>query len=89
MALAAGSWLDLENGIQVQFAPGHFESGDYWLLPARTATGQIEWPPCGSDGAMVQPPHRTDVYLAPLACIHWDGKRQSKLTTAGYLLSVD
>ncbi len=76
MALAAGSWLDLENGIQVQFAPGHFESGDYWLLPARTATGQIEWPPCGSDGAAFQPPHRTEVYLAPLACIHWDAKKQ-------------
>ena len=77
VSLSAGSWLDLENGIQVQFAPGNFISGDYWLLPARTATGQIEWPPCGSDGATFQPPHRTEIYLAPLACIHWDANRQS------------
>ena len=38
-------WLDLEGGIQVQFAQGSYRSGDYWLIPARTATGEIEWPP--------------------------------------------
>lgn len=77
VALAAGSWLDLENGIQVQFAPGNFESGDYWLIPARTATGQVEWPPCGSDGTTFQPPHHAEPFMAPLACIHWDANKQS------------
>jgi hypothetical protein len=72
LALSAGSWLDLENGIQVQFAAGAFQSGDYWQIPARTASGQIEWPPCGSDGAVFQPPHRINVDRAPLACIHLD-----------------
>ncbi len=77
LALNAGTWIDLENGIQVQFAAGEFQTGDYWLIPARTATGQIEWPPCGSDGSggdgsAFQPPHEVDVYRAPLACIHWD-----------------
>lgn len=76
-ALAAGSWLDLENGIQVQFAPGNFEPGDYWVIPARTATGEVEWPPCGGDGAAFQPPHRTEILPAPLACIHWDPNKQS------------
>src|SRR5205085_3781251 len=38
-------WLDLENGIQVQFAEGTYRAGDYWLIPARTATAGIEWPP--------------------------------------------
>jgi hypothetical protein len=75
--LSVGSWFDLENGIQVQFAAGQFESGDYWLIPARTATGQIEWPPPGSDGAAFQPPHRIIVDRAPLACIHWDAKTQT------------
>ena len=38
-------WLDLEDGIQVQFAAGgSYRSGDYWLIPARVATGSIEWP---------------------------------------------
>lgn len=37
-------WLALEGGIQVQFSEGTYRTGDYWLIPARTATGQIEWP---------------------------------------------
>lgn len=62
----------LENGISVQFTAGQFEPGDYWLIPARTATGEIEWPPCDSDGSSFQPPHRVRVDRAPLACIQWD-----------------
>ncbi len=40
-----GSWIGLESGIQVQFSPGTYRNGDNWLIPARTATGDIEWPP--------------------------------------------
>jgi hypothetical protein len=76
VALSTASWFDLENGIQVRFAAGDFQTGDHWLITARTATGQIEWPPCGSDGAAFQPPHRVPIYRAPLACIHWDPKAQ-------------
>jgi Family of unknown function (DUF6519) len=50
---AAGTWIPLENGVQVQFTAGpqiafpvaSYATGDYWLIPARTATGEIEWPP--------------------------------------------
>lgn len=77
VALTSGSWLDLENGTQVQFAPGNFEAGDYWVIPARTATGEVEWPPCGGDGTAFQPPHRTEISMAPLACIHWDPNKQT------------
>jgi len=38
-------WLDIEAGVQVQFSPGTYRSGDYWLIPARTITREIEWPP--------------------------------------------
>jgi hypothetical protein len=38
-------WIDLEDGIQVNFSNGNYKAGDYWLIPARTATGEIEWPP--------------------------------------------
>jgi Family of unknown function (DUF6519) len=38
------NWIDLESGIQVNFGAGTYRSGDYWLIPARTATGEIEWP---------------------------------------------
>jgi hypothetical protein len=38
-------WLELEDGIEVQFQPGGlYWTGDYWLIPARVATGGIEWP---------------------------------------------
>ncbi|MGE6737741.1 DUF6519 domain-containing protein, partial [Streptomyces sp. NPDC059900] len=43
------SWIHLENGIEVRFTAGHYESGDFWHFPARTAvvdpdSGTIEWP---------------------------------------------
>lgn len=41
------SWLDLEDGVQVQFSDPNttiYRPGDYWLIPARVATGDVEWP---------------------------------------------
>lgn len=43
LAIVAG-WQDIEDGIQVNFGNGTYEPGDYWLIPARTANGDIEWP---------------------------------------------
>ena len=77
ISLSEGLWLDLENGIQVQFSRGEYVSGDYWLIPARTATGSIEWPPCNSDGIDFQPAHRIEIFYAPLACIQWDSQKQA------------
>jgi|WetSurMetagenome_2_1015567.scaffolds.fasta_scaffold00231_5 hypothetical protein len=38
-------WIDLEKGIMVRFDPnGDYRCGDHWLIPARRATGQIQWP---------------------------------------------
>jgi hypothetical protein len=42
---AGGTWIPLENGVQVQFSAGFYATGDYWLIPARTVTGEIDWPP--------------------------------------------
>jgi hypothetical protein len=75
--LSANAWLTLENGIQVKFASGAYQSGDFWTIPARTASGQIEWPPCGGNGMAFQLPHSTDIYQAPLACIHWDIQKRT------------
>jgi hypothetical protein len=44
------NWIELEDGVQIQFQksdPAHpavYRTGDYWLIPARTATGDVEWP---------------------------------------------
>ncbi|MFC7737919.1 DUF6519 domain-containing protein [Roseomonas sp. GCM10028921] len=40
-----GDWIPLEGGIEVRFAEGSYRTGDYWLIPARTNIGEIEWPP--------------------------------------------
>jgi hypothetical protein len=74
--ISPGTQLPLENGIQVTFRAGNYQAGDYWTIPARTASGQIDWPPCASNGDLFQPPESSTVYNAPLACIHWDGRLQ-------------
>jgi Family of unknown function (DUF6519) len=47
--LVENHWLTLEDGIQVEFfaekvGTTTYRSGDYWLIPARVATGELEWP---------------------------------------------
>ena len=38
-------WLAIEDGIEIQFGDGSdYHTGDYWLIPARIATGDVEWP---------------------------------------------
>src|SRR4029078_9474255 len=75
--MAPGGWHALENGIRVQFsAELAFRPGDHWLIPPRTATGTLEWPPCGSNGADLQPAQYTRIHRAPLACLHLGANRQ-------------
>ncbi|MEJ2007581.1 MAG: DUF6519 domain-containing protein [Acidobacteriota bacterium] len=76
ISLPVAAPYTLENGISVQFSAGQYEPGDYWLIPARTATGEIDWPPCDSDGGAFQPPQSIQVFRAPLACIQWDRAKQ-------------
>lgn len=68
--LAEGSgdegWLTLEDGVQIQFQPGgRYRPGDYWLIPARMATEDIEWP----DQPGGVPPHGVDRHYAPLGVV--------------------
>jgi hypothetical protein len=74
-------WLDLEDGVKVQFAAGepnqpHFyRTGEYWLIPARVATGDVEWPrasaPDGSeDVPLALPPKGVEHHYAPLGVVH-------------------
>lgn len=45
LTVAEGSWIALEDGVQVRFEPGgSYRVGDYWQIPARTATADVEWP---------------------------------------------
>jgi hypothetical protein len=49
-------WEELaQDGIELKFAPGSYRIGDYWLIPARTATAAIEWPQENSKPAFLAP----------------------------------
>jgi Family of unknown function (DUF6519) len=88
-----GVWLMLEDGVQIRFQPGagtstptqpsvnRYRTGDYWLIPARTATGDVEWPKVtdahgnpetdaqGNPIPIALPPHGITHHYAPLAVI--------------------
>ena len=72
-------WIALEDGVEIWFlSGGRYRVGDYWLIPARTATGDVEWPhqidsaghvERDGDGNPVPalvPAHGTYHYYAPL-----------------------
>jgi hypothetical protein len=81
-------WLDLENGVQIQFqAPvagepePMYRTSDYWTIPARVATGDVEWPtesPADPQkdavpSPLALPPEGVTHHYAPLADITIDG----------------
>ncbi len=68
-------WIEIENGIEIQFQNDNedahqYRTGDYWLIPARVATGDIEWPQCGKEKPCAQPPHGVQHHYAPLAVVN-------------------
>jgi hypothetical protein len=80
-------WLDLENGIQIQFmapvageAAPEYRTSDYWLIPARTATGDVQWPTepvvdnlgNTTQSQLALPPAGITHYYAPLATLTLD-----------------
>ncbi len=78
---ANNDWIEIEDGIEVQFQPSptqndpprEYRTGDYWLVPARVATGKIEWPTELDDKEKEVPkslpPHGIEHHYAPLAVI--------------------
>jgi uncharacterized protein DUF6519 len=78
------NWITLEDGIQIQFQPpsattspsdAKYHTGNYWLIPARTVTGDILWPQqAGEDDQsppmpMALPPDGVDHHYALLAIV--------------------
>jgi hypothetical protein len=83
IAESTENWIDLEDGISIQFQPAEsgnahsYRCGDYWLIPARTATGDVEWPvEDDNNGHLIpvaQPPHGVEHHYAPLGIITTNG----------------
>jgi uncharacterized repeat protein (TIGR01451 family) len=73
-------WIELEGGIEVQFSEeGVYKTGGYWLIPARTATGEIEWPPYqpGAD-TIPQPPLGIEHHYCRLALVGLQGETEER-----------
>jgi hypothetical protein len=71
LANTAAGWVELEDGIEVKFTPGRNRIGDYWTVPARTASANIEWPLDGANKPRFMPPQgvlRAFARLAILRC---------------------
>lgn len=65
-----GEWLHLDAGIQVRFEGGApYRTGDYWWMPARTATQDIEWPRGAGGEPEALAPHGIDHHYCPLALL--------------------
>ena len=76
-----GGWQPLEDGVEVQFSEGPFRTGDYWLVPARVATGDVEWPRLSSDDQPeALPPRGVTHHFSRLALVELD--RESVRVTA-------
>lgn len=79
--------IELEDGVQIFFQrtnpAAEYRTGDYWLIPARVATGDVEWPqqrvPDPNDATRTieepraVPPHGVKHHFAPLAAVTLDG----------------
>jgi len=65
-----GKDFNLENDIQITFWKEgvKYNSGDYWVIPARQASAGIEWP-----NEEYLPPHGIWHHIAPLAIISIKG----------------
>ncbi|MER6090227.1 DUF6519 domain-containing protein [Streptomyces bluensis] len=69
-----GEWLPLEDGVEVYFAKGGtYRTGDHWIIPARTATGSVEWPADPARRPLLQGPAGIARHFAPLALIKGEG----------------
>jgi hypothetical protein len=81
MNVQEGVWIDLEQGVQIWFqaaTPSHqYASGDYWLIPARVITGDVEWP-----SGVNKEPYTVGHHYAPLATIDVDAEGNASVAAS-------
>ncbi len=85
------NWINLEDGVQVRFSAGTYKSGDYWLIPARTAAGQdsagVEWPVDTARDPKLQPPHGIKHHYSRLALLDFDGTKWTPVSDCRHVFS--
>jgi hypothetical protein len=57
LPIVTGTWIELEEGVQIRFASGGvFRPGDHWQVAARTTTADVEWPRNDDGDPLDRPP---------------------------------
>jgi hypothetical protein len=85
------TWIAIEDGISIEFAVGtfidpitknqisyEFQTGDFWLIPARESTKSIEWSQDDLQRWQPQPPQGIFHHYTPLASIDPDESSDPK-----------
>lgn len=73
LSVSPGDWIELEGGIQIQFAAGMYRPGDYWMVAARSDSEQIDWPNDADGNPLEQMPAGIKHHYSRLALV-WYGK---------------
>lgn len=74
------NWLEIEDGIEIQFKKNaRYRTGDFWNIPARNASRDVDWP-SGDDnsGPKFLPPRGVIHHIAPLAIVSVNGNSVDK-----------
>ena len=71
--IKSGSFLNLEDGVQVKFSDGTYSTGDYWMIPARTLKADVEWPLDAGGAPLPQLPKGIQRHFAKLAVLAFNG----------------
>ena len=67
-------FLPLEDGAEALFQKAvTYTTGDYWLIPARTATGDLEWPRDTASKPLALPPRGVAHHFCRLAVLSFNG----------------
>jgi hypothetical protein len=72
MATDNDGFLVLEDGVEVRFEDGHYRALDYWLIPARTALGDVEWSVDSAGTPLAMPPDGVAHQYCALALLRFD-----------------
>lgn len=76
---SSNSYIELEKGIQIKFGPGTYQTGDYWLIPARAVIRDVEWPKNeGTNEPLQKKQERVEHHFCKLALLKFD-KPNNKL----------
>lgn len=69
-------FIRLEDGVEIKFEKGEYRTGDYWLIPARTATADVEWPKDQTGDPVPQPKHGIYHHTCPLGLLNFDATKK-------------